>query len=301
MPSSNKVSLRNKKRNNPKKSKFQKRVSWLARFILRIDPSVIQHLHCDMETDELLKTLIPLFDEKLLSNVDNNYKSFCKQIIQNKASYIKFLSQLRKKSFTEALLKEIKFEEQESNKRKRRKRRKSYLSLTDKILTLTNNHKHVLDASREATSMNDIADVINRDFITQYQNDAYQQIILFDLGGKHENHNTVLKQIFEVLEVDFKIFQNILIKTFEKEISKKNRVKEIFEKVDPEIKRIQDKKNVMIDIVELVNFEKEFWGIKIYINEKGYLFDFSAKNYHNILEVIEGVVEDYLFNISNKT
>jgi hypothetical protein len=279
---------------SPKLTKLEKRAKRIARFLVRIDPTIAADVKADMSNEAVASILEPFFDEKYLSLVHKDYKQVCKEIIATKDSYLKSIRTYRG-NFAPMLMERLEIEDTREQARMRRKirreRQREHSHLVSWTVHLTADVQGLFDDLQEVTSAPEMARRVDT-------HSFKEDINYIDLNRGQRRPSDLLYAIAALPGEEFQAFRKSLLKRLETEIRTAEEEQTLLEKIAPQLKILEAQNAVMIDIVELVFFGYNTWGMKIYVGThpekmQGYLFDFEAKSVKEILEVIQEVIDDY--------
>ena len=277
-----------------KLTKVEKRARRIARFIVRIDSTIAADVKSDTSNEAVASILEPFFDEKYLSLVHKDYKQFCKEIIATKDSYLKTIRTFRGNfapMFAERLKIEDTQEQARMRKKKRRERQRKIPHLVSWTVHLTADRQGLFDDLQEVTTAPEMARQVDT-------HSFKEDIIYVDLNRGQGRPSDLLYAIAALPVEEFLTFRKNLLKRLEKEIRTTEEKQTILEKIESQLKMLEAQNAVVIDIVELVSFGYNTWGMKIYVGThpekmQGYLFDFEARNAKEIVEVVQEVIGDY--------
>lgn len=280
-----------------KPTKAEKRAKRFARFLIRIDPTIAADIKSDMSNEAVASILEPFFDEKYLSLVHKDYKQVCKEIIANKESYLKFIKTFQG-DFAPMLVERLKIEgpqeQAHMRRKKRRERQRKHSHLVSWTIQLTADFQGLFDDLQEETSAPEMARQVDT-------HSFKENIIYVDLNHLNRGQgrpSDLLYAIAALPEEEFLAFRKSLLKRLEKEIHTAEEEQTILREIEPQLKILEARNAVVIDIVELVSFGYNTWGMKVYVGThpekmQCYLFDFEARNAKGIIKVIRAVIDDY--------
>ncbi|MFX0114188.1 MAG: hypothetical protein ACFFB3_06545 [Candidatus Hodarchaeota archaeon] len=289
------VSSKKPKRSRPsrKLTKAEKKAKRIARFLLRVDPDIIPQIQNDLSNEALISVLEPLFDEGYLLVVHEDYKQFCKEVISTKEPYFRYIRAFQD-NFAPLLLEWIKQQEgperARARKKKRQQRKRKYSHLISWTIHLTADLQGLFKDLQEVDSAPEMARRIDTH--------SFKEDIIFAGGTKERRPGDLLYAVASLPAEELQAFRKTLLKELEKEIRTAEKEEEVLRELEPHLKILEAKNAVAIDIAELVSFDYDTWGMKIFVGThpqkmRAYLFDFEARNINDILDVIQLVINDY--------
>jgi hypothetical protein len=277
-----------------KPTKIEKRAKRIARFLVRIDPTITADIKADMSNEAVASILEPFFDERYLSLVHKDYKQVCKDIIATKESYLKSIRTCRG-NFAPMLMEHLKIEDPREQARMRRKirreRQQKHSHLVSWTIHLTADVQGLFDDLQEVTSAPEMARRVDT-------HSFKEDINYIDLNRGQRRPSDLLYAIAALPAEEFQAFRKSLLKRLETEICTAEEEQTLLEKIQPQLKILETQNAVAIDIIELVHFGSDSWAMKICVGThpekmRGYLFEFEARNTDEIITVIQDVIDDY--------
>jgi hypothetical protein len=289
------VVSRKSKRSGPsrKLTKAEKKAKRIARYLLRVDPDIIPQIQNDISNEDLISVLAPLFDEGYLLVVHPDYKQFCKEVISTKEPYFRFIRTFQGR-FAPLLLEWVNRQEgperARARKKKRQQRKRKYSHLISWTIHLTADLQGLFNDLQEIDSAPEMARRIDAH--------SFKEDIIFVAGTKERHPSDLLYAVASLPAEELQAFRKTLLKELEKEIRAAEKEESILRELEPHLKVLETKNAVTIDIVELVSFDYDTWGMKIFVGThpekmRAYLFDFEARGIDEIIDVIQLVINDY--------